>query len=78
MTPREYAKTVEGFKRAQERVRHLLGWQISWIIAPHLKRPISPNKILGITTHDDERRFFTEVGEAAAPDEPRIILTDSH
>lgn len=76
LTQAQFVAMHAGHIRALEWQRHTLAWLIAWVTAPHVKRPLSTDKILGISSHDEERRIWTEVGEAQ-DDAPRIILTDA-
>lgn len=73
LTPAQYAAMVAARSREREHLRATLAWLISWVTAPHVKRAISTDKILGKNALG-ERRVFTEVGE---PEPPRIYLTDA-
>lgn len=50
MTPAEFATHLEGYRRSQMRQWERAAWQVSLLLAPHMKkgrRPPSVNKLLG-------------------------------
>jgi len=47
LTFREFKLLVAGAQERQDRQQELMAWLISWVTGPHLKKPLTPDKILG-------------------------------
>lgn len=47
LTPKEYQLMVEGYKEYDYTIMQKVAQLASWVTAPHLKRPIPPEKLLG-------------------------------
>jgi hypothetical protein len=46
-TPKEIELYVEAHKRERDMEMDMLAWVAANVMAPHLKRPVSPRKLLG-------------------------------
>lgn len=46
-TPAELNETLAAWKRREERVWYRTAWLACYVIAPHTKRKVTPEKLLG-------------------------------
>lgn len=56
MTPPEFAKMVAGYRKRQEQEWYRTAWLACYILAPHSKRKLTPEKLLGLPPKKADRR----------------------
>jgi hypothetical protein len=63
LTPGEFGQIVEGFRRREERDWYRSAWMVAYFLAPHVKRKVTPEKLLGWSPASRRRKT------TPAPDE---------
>lgn len=62
---------IEGYKFREERELDKLALLASWIMSPHLKKPITPDKLL-----NKRKDGSSKNDKATSPEETRSLLED--
>lgn len=47
MTPADFDREVRAYRERQDQQWELAAWMVAYIINPHLKKPVTPAKLLG-------------------------------
>jgi hypothetical protein len=47
LTPSEFTAMVEGYRKRQEQEWYRTAWLACYVLAPHSKRKLTPEKLLG-------------------------------
>lgn len=53
LTPPEFARMLKGYRARQEQELYRTAWLACWIISPHVKRKLTPEKLLGLPPKSD-------------------------
>lgn len=70
LTMTEFNLMIEGFKMRDEAAWRKLAQMASWVTAPHVKRPINPNKLFGGFPKDRSEKRKTN------PEKTKQVLSD--
>lgn len=72
LTLREFNRLIYAYNKQQKEERQKLALHASWVMSPHLKKPISPSQLLGTDKQvakkkrDDSKAFFERAKEKGA------------
>ena len=47
MTPAEFDRTVAAYRKRIDDEWYRTAWMVAWIMRPHIKKKITPEKLLG-------------------------------
>jgi hypothetical protein len=53
LTPPEFARMLKGYQARQEQEWYRTAWLACYILAPHSKRKLTPEKLLGLQPKSD-------------------------
>jgi hypothetical protein len=62
LTPAGFEKAVKAYREREDRQWELAAWMVAYIINPHLKKPVTPAKLLGRAKPVDMAKNLKEYG----------------